>query len=88
MSPSSKPIASIIPLCRNCIHYKLSEKANEPAKCTIFYRQHPTYQYSYFETAEVYRKDTKFCGPDGRWFLGKGNIRIVSLEKKQECYDK
>ena len=64
------PTRTIPPMCRNCIHYKVSERPNEPPKCHIFYRQHPTHMYSYFETAEEMRNDKRMCGPDGRWFIG------------------
>ena len=66
------PARAIPPMCRNCIHYKVSERPNEPPKCHIFYRQHPTHMYSYFETAEEMRNDKRMCGPDGRWFIGVG----------------
>lgn len=87
MAPISKTITTIAPACYNCLYYKIV-KEGEPAKCHIFYRQHPTHSFSYFETADANRKDPRFCGPEGRWFLGKGNICIDSLNKKQECYDK
>jgi hypothetical protein len=92
MTTSSKAIASIPPLyrdCRNCIYYKLSDKPNQPATCHFMYRQHPFYNYSYFESAKVNREDKNVCGPEGRWFIGKGGFRIDdSNQKKQDCYDK